>query len=399
MKEGIMKLPNRNGIALVSALFLTVFLLLATVGFLQVALNASKNETASFDDAKAFSAAESGLHLGAAWINRAENADLFFPLSIGATMQDIMPGLNVNTFTVRVDMEKTSATGVRIISTAQSAGAINYNKIVCQNASSFTSRFRAAAFNHAILCDGPFDFGGCGNISAAGGAIASLHSNSSLNITGNASASPNINITSCVSISVGNRTVDANLEAPVLNIHNNARINGLRIVDSVNYIEIPDIDLLPYFHEALYNNEVRSGFNSSNSYTPSGGILWVNGDVQLSGGPGTTFNGMIVATGNIHISGQVNVNAPGRGFALASEHGDIQITTSGTINGLVYAKNGDYRQTANGRLNGQLVVKGSISKGGNSDIVVYDQNLPFNPNTGNANGYMLEPGTWREENQ
>jgi cytoskeletal protein CcmA (bactofilin family) len=130
------------------------------------------------------------------------------------------------------------------------------------------------------------------------------------------------------------------------------------------------------------------------SYTPDGGVLWVYGDVHISGG---TFNGMIIATGNVHISGGT-INAPEDGFAIASESGNIRIQTSGTISGLIYAKNGDYTQTANGRVEGQIIINGEISKGGNSDIVVYKKYMPVNPNGSGNNGGCLVAGTWKEEN-
>ena len=160
---------------------------------------------------------------------------------------------------------------------------------------------------------------------------------------------------------------------------------------------IPEIDLTPWYEEAYANGEVHEGFSISSSYTPNGGILWVNGDVHLSGGPGTTFNGQIIATGNVAISGQVNINAPEGGFAIACQDGDIQITTSGTIRGLVYCKTGDYKQTANGNLEGQIIVKGCIEKGGNSDVVVFGRCVPIIPGGGGIHGKLVA-GTWQEAN-
>ena len=50
-----------------------------------------------------------------------------------------------------------------------------------------------------------------------------------------------------------------------------------------------------------------------------------------------------------------------------------------TSNSVIYVKNGDYIHTANGLVEGQIIVKGDIRKGGNSDIIVYKQCIPTPP--------------------
>ena len=89
--------------------------------------------------------------------------------------------------------------------------------------------------------------------------------------------------------------------------------------------------------------------------------------------------GSIIATGNIHISGAVDIVPTTTAFAMASRDGNIKNTSSGTLNGLVYAKSGNYSQTANGTLIGQLLVNGSIKKGGVSDIINYKRSVPEPP--------------------
>jgi cytoskeletal protein CcmA (bactofilin family) len=225
-------------------------------------------------------------------------------------------------------------------------------------------------FNYAVLSGGTFNFGGSGLVSGL-----KMHSNSAIDIRGNTST--DLDITSSTEISTGNVTVDGSVTAPTVDLHNKATITDGATEAAVPPVTIPDIDLTPYLSWAEKNGEVHNGFSTSSSYTPVGGVLWVNGDVQISSH--AVINGSIIATGNIYISGSVDINPTTTTFAMASRDGDITNTSSGTLNGLIYAKSGDYSQTANGTLIGQLIVNGTIKKGGNSDIINYVRSVPTPP--------------------
>jgi cytoskeletal protein CcmA (bactofilin family) len=244
----------------------------------------------------------------------------------------------------------------------------------------------AHAFDYAILCGGTFDFGGCGNISSTN-ASAKLHSNSDITVSGDASVGGDVtklDLESSTHILVkNNNEVKGDVAAPSLNIK--GTVDGTATVTNVPTITIPNINLDPYYRWALEHGEVKpAGWKPSGPYTPNGGIVWVSGDTgTISQGP---INGAIIAFGAIHISGQVNVNGGTNafGFALVSGTGDIDNQSSGTIAGLLYAKTGNYKQTANGTLIGSLIVAGSISKGGCSDIIVYRRLVPTDPYAGTS---------------
>jgi hypothetical protein len=225
-------------------------------------------------------------------------------------------------------------------------------------------------FNYAVLSGGVFNFGGGGTVVGA-----KLHSNSAVDIRGSAGA--NIDISSSVEISTGNVTVEGSLTAPEVDPHQKATIAGGYTETAVPPVGIPDIDLTPYLSWAQKNGEVHNGFSTSSSYTPAGGILWVNGDVTIDSQ--AVINGSIIATGNIYISGAVGINPTTTTFAMASRDGNIINSSSGTLNGLIYAKTGNYSQTANGTLNGQLMVNGTIKKGGSSDVINYVRSVPTPP--------------------
>ncbi|MEE9367526.1 MAG: hypothetical protein V3V05_01550 [Pontiella sp.] len=227
-------------------------------------------------------------------------------------------------------------------------------------------------FNYAILSGGQFGFKGSGYIAGGGG---KLHSNSAINING--SAQTEISVSSTVEISVGKNTIVGSISAPLLDLHKFSNITAGSTTATVPPVAIPDIDFTPYYNWALDHGEVHNGFSTTADYTPVGGILYVIGDVSISSF--AKISGSIIATGNIKISGQVTVTPTIDTIALATGSGNIQNTSSKRITGLVYSNSGNYKQTANGELFGQLIIGGEIQKGGNSDIVFFQQSIPTPP--------------------
>jgi cytoskeletal protein CcmA (bactofilin family) len=382
---------NEKGSALIGVLTLAVVMAVASVSYLQVSASIAKNRIVQLHDIRAFQAAEAGMMLGVRWLAKSDNCEEAADLFAGYRIEDVVPGFSLDGVSVQVDIVRTSCC-IRVEATANSASTIGYNKIIMQDVFPICGGipFDTTAFDYAIVCGGDFDFRGCGSITSG----AQLHANGEVDVNGSARA--NLDVSSSVKFLIGNRTLDGSVTAPAFDIHKKAVITGEITMASVDEVAIPDIDLYPWYEVALENGEVHNGFSSSSSCTPEGGVLWVNGDVQLSGGPGTTFTGMIIATGNVHISGQVNVVAPADGFAIASRDGDITITTSGTIDGLIYAKSGNYSQTANGNAQGQLIIKGNIRKGGSSDIVAFRKSIPTVPGGGDSVERIM--GSWKESN-
>jgi hypothetical protein len=229
-------------------------------------------------------------------------------------------------------------------------------------------------FNYAVLSGGTFDFGGSGTVGTIG---AKLHSNSPLNIKG--SANTEVDISSHTTISIGNnKTITGDVTTPDPDwTTSKVTITGTATTTAVPAVEVPDIDLTPYYLWAKKNGQVYATGDPL-PLNPAGGVIWVDGDVELSQG---SINGSVIATGDIHISGGggMDITSTTTAFALASRDGDVTITTSVTLNGLVYVKIGDFSQTANGRLEGQLIVNGNIKKGGNSDIIIYKRSVPSDP--------------------
>jgi cytoskeletal protein CcmA (bactofilin family) len=249
------------------------------------------------------------------------------------------------------------------------------------------------AFEYAMVAGGELAFNGAGAITSTNG-TTKIHANGNLAISGNAQS--DVSFSSSTSMNVKNVTVDGDISAPDLKVHNNATVTGSESEQSVPLVEIPDIDLTPYYNWANAHGEVRNDFNmSGGSYTPNGGVLWVNGSVTLSSS--YTFTGTIIATGGIYMSGSGSITPTTTAFAVVTRDGpEIRNQSSGTIEGLIYAKNGDYVHTANGRVEGQIIVKGNISKGGVSDVLVYERTQPAVPGEAGTVTINLGASAWQQ---
>lgn len=242
---------------------------------------------------------------------------------------------------------------------------------------SFDPGYDASAFDYGILCGGEFDFGGCGNISSTSGTTR-IHANGYLNVRGDAEA--DIGLESSHKIRIGNNlTVDGDVTAPILKYTpSKVTLTGTASTEPVPLVTVPDIDLTPYYNWAKEHGEVKNGFKlDSGTYTPNGGILWVNGVVEISSH--AVVNGSVIATGDMYITGAANVTSTTCEFAIASRDGDIRNRSSGLIRGLIYTKTGNYEHTANGTTEGQIIISGDIKKTGCSDVLVYDRSMPLPP--------------------
>lgn len=402
VRQKLMRVASNScGSALVGVAALAIVLSIAAAGLIMVATSASRNETLALNDTRAFLAAESGMLLGAKWINNTTNwQQEVEPLDPDDKKTNIVPNLKVNNMDVQVDIQRTSL-GVLIISWAKSSSLIGYDKEVSQDATPYDSIFPPLVFDKAIICDQEFDFNGCGSIVGAENVAVNIHSNEKIDLIGNINVTKKVNITSYVEIAAtsGNMTFDdAFGQAPTITTKaQDVFGDGNYVEGDVDYIPIPDIDLTPWFYKALADGEVYNGYTlNAGSYTPPGGIIWVNGDVSLGGQ--STFNGTIIATGNVSLAGGANVNGPNNDFAIASIGGNVTHNSNGKIYGLVYAKIGKFALTGNGAFEGQVIAKLEIDIGGTPDAIVYPMTTPTIPDTDDPGGCLLVTGSWWEKN-
>jgi hypothetical protein len=397
-----MKTKNRadqSGFALVIVLFLmaaiSTFLAMLVFSSSQRAFTATRLT----DKIKAQAMAEAGCELGYAilwndWDARydpsafsssdGEESLLSSVKASGSTIQST----SRQPATYELDVEPIGTQAAIVTSTGTCGSVSAVSAISVQNLADNAPPdpiLDSVAFSYAILCGGQFDFSGCGSIVAPEGAL--FHSNGKMFLRGNVDSLIGLSSSTSIRI-VGNVSQVGDMTAPSLTYKpKSVNVDGTATETSVAPLEIPVVDLTPYYNWALKHGEVRSGFTATTDINPDGGILWVEGDIHISAH--AVVNGSIIATGDINMSGQIDINPTTCAFGLVSRDGDIQVTSGGTINGLIYAPNGGLQHTANGEIVGQVIVNGDIKKAGNSDIMSgYVQSLPSPPDVQPITDYI-----------
>ncbi len=368
---------NKNGFALFSVLFI-IAAISVMLGML-VQIGGQRVHTAKrlTDQIKALAYAEAGIDYAYSILSvdfdQKNNPDAFL-LDGGASSTQSNYGEGSFALTITPISNKY----VIINSVGKMGDAVRIAEILVddENAGGIEDYSTWEAFNFSGASGGEFSFGGTGLITAGTNGGGHYISNGPMDVRGNADVEVSLSSPSTISIK-NNITIEGDVTTPDPDwTASKVTITGTATQGPVKPVKIPDINLTPYYNWAKKNGEVHNGFSTSSSYTPAGGILWVDGDVTISSS--AVINGSIIATGNIHISGQAHVVPTTTAFAMASRDGNIKTTSTGDIYGLVYAKTGDYEQTANGRLFGQAIVNGDIKKAGVSDII-YRRSVPTPP--------------------
>lgn len=189
------------------------------------------------------------------------------------------------------------------------------------------------------------------------------------------------NVESCVSIGmVGGAVITGYGKAPVIS----GGTIGTSIVASVPLVTIPDIDLTPYYNAALANGQVFGSRSLSGNVTPPGGIMWINGSLNLGNGH---YTGCFIATGGVELkttgNGSITNIAVNRYPALVSRDSTILIKQAKTwaFRGLIYCKTGSFEKQGNGDVFGigAIIAAGDISKNGGWSGMIWSDPTPVAP--------------------
>ena len=242
------------------------------------------------------------------------------------------------------------------------------------------------AYEYGILADDAITWGGSGTLDMNGG---KMHSNQRVKRTG--SANLRGDMTSCVQIWItGSGMVYGDAAAPDGKGKVPSNITGSWEQRAVDTIPVPDLNLDPWYLEALKNGQVHSGdvhFSGSAGVVVPGGIMWVEGDLQIS----TSGNmvGSFFATGDIKISGSGDQIKVAQYPAFVSRDGDIKLSGSGKVHGLIYTKSGDVEKTGSGDMQGSIISAGAFKKTGSWESLVYEDSTPVPPGGGGGGGAGL----------
>lgn len=238
------------------------------------------------------------------------------------------------------------------------------------------------AFAYAILSGGTMDWSGSGTLNAGGGKI---HSNGKNNMVGTKEVIGNFS--SSVSVTLkGSTKISGDANAPTISVAGGATVTGTKTEGPVPAVTIPDIDLTPYYNEAVKNGQVTNGspyhVGGSGDFVIPGGILWVNGDFKWSGSGNIV--GCVIATGNIDWGGSGDHIKYGDYPAFISRDGDISYSGSGKTHGLIYAKTGTYDRSGSGAHWGQIICNGAFDASGSWDLLTYENSTPVPPSGGGS---------------
>jgi hypothetical protein len=140
-------------------------------------------------------------------------------------------------------------------------------------------------------------------------------------------------------------------------------------------IAFPELDFNYYYNIALANGQVRTGNQSlSGTMAPAGGVLWVNGNVDMRK---LNFTGTLVATGNVTHNGQVTMSTALPGHpVLVSKLGSLDFAGGGTFNGMVYVRTGGVTIRGNNTIHGSIMAWGLVNCNGNWGTLDYQPSQP-----------------------
>lgn len=245
------------------------------------------------------------------------------------------------------------------------------------------------AYGYAILADEDISWTGCGVFERD----SLIHANGIFKQAGCGELDANISSTVKITLKGKSGEIDGDAAAPVVK-GKTSKVTGTVSEIPVPRVAIPTIDLVPYYAEALANGQVyEGGLSLSHAFAPPGGVVWINGDLHLSGSDDVT--GCFIATGDIHLSGsggQVQVqDYP----AFLSRDGDIKISGSGEYEGLVYTRIGDIQITGSGTVRGSIISGGCFKKAGCSTIFTYVESVPIAPDEVVSEG-VLVVSAWQQ---
>ena len=231
---------------------------------------------------------------------------------------------------------------------------------------------------HSIFCNGYITHNGSGTT------IGSVHVNNYLQCNGSltwGTSEVDCNVTACSSSKGfkgnGTITIYGTVKAPVISVNGTDAIRT-KVITAVDVIPFPEIDLAPYYQIAEANGQVFSSQSPNGTAdwgAIPGGVKWINGTLTQNGS--LSWQGCVIATGNIRFNGTISQTRIGDLPAIISRDGEIRVNGAHTVNGLVYSK-GDLTWNGAGTINGAILVGG---------------NLTFNGTYGNIAYVYSEPGT------
>lgn len=153
------------------------------------------------------------------------------------------------------------------------------------------------------------------------------------------------------------------------NITPNVNPDGLSSHSQTAQIAIPDFNPDDYLAQAttVYNNNVTLSGNRSLGTKDNPQIIYVGGDLTLSGS--ITGYGVLIVKGNININGNVSITAQdptGNNLGLYTK-GNINMSGNVTVKAQIYAQQ-NVNFNGNVKVYGSVTTKGVVNFNGNVNV-------------------------------
>ena len=217
------------------------------------------------------------------------------------------------------------------------------------------SPYDPRAFRQAIFANGKVKMSGGGNVNTH--LESGSHSNEDTSVSGHVQILGDAN-------SVGATTVKGK-----------ASVGGV-VRSGAPRIKFPRLDFDYYYNIAKANGEVHVGnVNLKGDYSPSGGVMWVIGDVKISSH--TAIDGALFATGDVHQAGHCTINQEGTLPAIVSRDGNIFLSgQSKSMTGIVYAASGQVDVSGAHAITGMIIAWGDVITRGSWGVMDYKGDKP-----------------------
>jgi hypothetical protein len=248
-----------------------------------------------------------------------------------------------------------------------------------------------AVYDNGICAGGDITWTGSGSCNCG---TAAIHCNGSYSMSG--SSKITANIFACGGLTrTGSSDIYGDVHAPTVSQSGSGIISGTIDIGPVDNIEIPVLDLTPYYEHALANGEVYGSdvhYSGSSDHTVPGDIMWVDGTFKRSGSG--DFIGCVIATGDVTFSGSGDCKKVENYPLMVSRDGDIKYSGSGDCEGLFFALNGKFTKSGSGDVTGSIICKGDFKKSGSWNLLSYVESIPVPPGGSAPTTFVLL--RWRE---
>ena len=224
------------------------------------------------------------------------------------------------------------------------------------------------AYGFGVFVNGFFSFSGSSRLKGA------VHVNNYLYANGNANwgSATNPVYVECSGVqgfTALNGTIIGQVKAPVISFGGTISTST---VASVPTIQMPDVDLTPYYNIAVSNGQVFSSQTVKKDEVWGnipGGVKWINGTLTVNGGGSLTCTGCVIVTGAVVINGTFNGVPVNNMPTLASRDSSVDINGSHDIRGLLYSK-GNMNFNGAGTITGEIMSGGNLTFNGSSSVEV-----------------------------